>query len=74
MERGADLEIRDATDKMVSNRENPLAAVADYGDTIGRGETRPVHSSGQRNDVTTHWKELRNVEERRENVRRNSMN
>lgn len=51
--KGRGLEIRDATDKIVSNRENPVAAVADYGDTIGSGEMRPVHSSGRRNDVTT---------------------
>ncbi|KYN08686.1 Transcription factor Sp3, partial [Cyphomyrmex costatus] len=47
------LEIRDTTDKIVSNRENPVAAVADYGDTIGRGEMRPVRSSRRCNDVTT---------------------
>jgi len=47
------LEIRDATNKIVSNRENLVAAVADYGDTIGRGEIHPVHSSGRCNDVTT---------------------
>lgn len=52
-EKGRGLEIRDAADKVVSNRENPVAAVADYSDTIGRGEMRPVRSSGRCNDVTT---------------------